>query len=166
MSRCSAITKKGEQCKLVATDGGCCKLHMTQGDCVICMESMTRRTCKTIPCGHKFHTKCIDRWKERQNTCPTCRRYFDCSRFKVTLTIEDTRIPSVISNTVDSNVVNTLIPNINSGAITFENRTSDMTFDISEMDELEQLLADLGTSFSNLNPPHLNAEGMTERLIV
>ena len=167
MSRCSAITKKNEQCKIiVATDCEHCKIHMTHGECVICMESITRRARKTLPCGHVFHTKCLDTWKKRQNTCPTCRRYFDCSRFKVTINIEDTQTMITSSTTLESNIVNLLIPNIDSNTLRFENVTSELVFDIAEMDELEQFLADLGTSFSNLNTTHLNTESVTEPLII
>ena len=25
-------------------------------------------------CNHVFHEECIDKWKERNNTCPICRK--------------------------------------------------------------------------------------------
>ena len=31
----------------------------------------------TLKCGHKFHTGCINKWKdEGKNTCPFCRKKF------------------------------------------------------------------------------------------
>lgn len=43
-------------------------------ECPICYEDMNRHT--TLACGHTFHKDCIDKWAERQNTCPYCRFIF------------------------------------------------------------------------------------------
>lgn len=40
--------------------------------CAICLEP----TYKTIKCGHHFHKKCLDKWKEH-NSCPVCRKPID-----------------------------------------------------------------------------------------
>jgi len=29
----------------------------------------------TLECGHRFHSRCIDRWMATQDTCPCCRRH-------------------------------------------------------------------------------------------
>ena len=42
-------------------------------DCVICMESISTESGKKLPCGHIYHTACIDTWAAQSNTCPTCR---------------------------------------------------------------------------------------------
>jgi len=47
-------------------------------DCVICMSeipagiSSTDRM--TAPCGHVFHTACLERWLAIKLECPSCRR--------------------------------------------------------------------------------------------
>ena len=44
--------------------------------CSTCLESFTP-VCEvsTTPCGHVFHTKCINRWiKNEKNDCPQCRQ--------------------------------------------------------------------------------------------
>ena len=42
-------------------------------DCVICCEEMTSHSTTTLNCRHTFHTECIRKWFNEQNTCPTCR---------------------------------------------------------------------------------------------
>ena len=43
-------------------------------ECPICYDLMTKENTQTLNCGHKFHKKCIKKWK-RNNTakCPMCR---------------------------------------------------------------------------------------------
>lgn len=39
--------------------------------CPICLKRMYFFTTKT-ECGHKFHTKCLKKWKAQSNKCPSC----------------------------------------------------------------------------------------------
>jgi len=43
--------------------------------CVICLrEYEVDEEIKTLPCGHEFHSECVDPWLgEHNRTCPTCR---------------------------------------------------------------------------------------------
>ncbi|OQR96840.1 hypothetical protein ACHHYP_13210 [Achlya hypogyna] len=43
-------------------------------ECVICMNAMNDAV--KLPCGHIFHTGCIDAWLRMRSTCPTCRHRF------------------------------------------------------------------------------------------
>ncbi|KAF8409224.1 hypothetical protein HHK36_005298 [Tetracentron sinense] len=47
-------------------------------DCVICMSSVDLRRrlndCMVTPCGHFFHSGCLQRWMDVKMECPTCRR--------------------------------------------------------------------------------------------
>lgn len=45
------------------------------GDCAICLEEMRwRQHGGLLPCGHRYHRRCIEAWFERgQPRCPTCR---------------------------------------------------------------------------------------------
>ncbi|KAM7540155.1 hypothetical protein Aperf_G00000043957 [Anoplocephala perfoliata] len=56
----------------------------TDAVCIICREEMMPAaaegtlviapgTIKRLPCGHIFHTSCLQNWFQRQQTCPTCR---------------------------------------------------------------------------------------------
>lgn len=41
-------------------------------ECSICMNEITENEMVTTPCKHVFHTKCLEKWKDRSNTAPTC----------------------------------------------------------------------------------------------
>ena len=46
-------------------------------DCVICMNTVKTRDVNermVTPCNHFFHTKCLTRWMDIKQECPTCRR--------------------------------------------------------------------------------------------
>lgn len=40
--------------------------------CSICLNSLKKT--RSLPCRHKFHPKCIERWIEINNSCPICRK--------------------------------------------------------------------------------------------
>ncbi|KAJ3011607.1 hypothetical protein HKX48_006753 [Thoreauomyces humboldtii] len=44
--------------------------------CTICLEDFERDTIvRCMPCGHAFHTDCVDKWiTEQSAVCPLCRR--------------------------------------------------------------------------------------------
>ena len=46
--------------------------------CSTCLGSLTSRSdVSTIPCGHVFHTNCIEKWlKNGHNNCSQCRKDF------------------------------------------------------------------------------------------
>lgn len=50
-----------------------------QCECTICMTEETEPTptVGTLPCGHAFHTVCIQQWFMSSNTCPNCRACID-----------------------------------------------------------------------------------------
>lgn len=39
--------------------------------CVICLEECNVPS--ILCCGHHFHDECLDAWKKRSRSCPTCR---------------------------------------------------------------------------------------------
>ena len=42
--------------------------------CAICLCPQHRNTSMKLPCGHLFHTACVQRWSLRSPTCPSCRQ--------------------------------------------------------------------------------------------
>ena len=44
-------------------------------ECNICLEEMTGIVTR-LPCGHYYHNDCIEDWRQRDSSCPYCRRPF------------------------------------------------------------------------------------------
>ena len=107
--------------------------------CAICLNPVREtRQNPALRCGHVFHSHCIEDWKSRgKQTCPVCRKIFDGSNFRVTVTIQNLIHDSNVITQVDD-------------ACIFD--TLDAFFDVDHVDELESLLSDFGVSVSNLNP--------------
>jgi len=46
----------------------------SQTTCVVCMSDFElRQSLRVLPCGHEFHSKCVDKWLKTNRTCPICR---------------------------------------------------------------------------------------------
>jgi len=44
--------------------------------CTICLDDFDHReSVKQLPCGHPFHSHCIDTWLYRKRTCPLCLQH-------------------------------------------------------------------------------------------
>jgi hypothetical protein len=116
--------------------------------CAICLNDVrTTRTNSPIRCGHMFHSHCLEEWKSKgKHTCPLCRKVFDVSQFKVTITVQNNY--TATSNTVS--LENDAIFNIMD--------IFDMSFDVENTVDLESLFADLGMSLSDLDSLVLDTE--------
>ena len=44
--------------------------------CCVCIEDI-KTDLHTTYCGHRFHTRCLNNWKEKNKTCPICRENLD-----------------------------------------------------------------------------------------
>lgn len=45
-----------------------------EGECVICLEEWVKGgIVKEMPCKHKFHGRCIEKWLGMHGSCPVCR---------------------------------------------------------------------------------------------
>ena len=43
--------------------------------CSVCLDEYAERDrLRLLPCGHRFHSKCIDRWLESNRACPICKK--------------------------------------------------------------------------------------------
>ena len=117
-------------------------------ECAICLgEVRSTRANTPIRCGHIFHSHCIQKWKdEGKNTCPTCRKVFDVSQFKVTLTVQNNYTAAANSVYLNDESVLSVMDML------------DITFDVEETLDLDSLLSDLGVSLSDFDPSVLNTE--------
>lgn len=107
----------------------------------------TTRTNPPIRCGHEFHSHCIQEWKDRgKNTCPVCRKVFDVTQFKVTLTIQNNYTAQSNTMTLESDAIFNIMD------------IFDMSFDVENTIDLDTLLSDLGVSFPNLDALILDTE--------
>lgn len=43
-------------------------------ECAICQETMYNKCVKFLECEHHFHLKCINKWLNKSNSCPMCRK--------------------------------------------------------------------------------------------
>jgi hypothetical protein len=116
--------------------------------CSICLNEV-RSTRKNPPirCGHIFHSCCIQEWRNKgKNTCPVCRKVFDASHFKVTVSIHNnyTAVGDTVSLNEDS-IFNVL-------------DLFDITFDVDNIPGLDSVLSDLGVSLADLDTTILNTE--------
>lgn len=157
--RCGAQTSNGSCCKVrVYGEQQTCWMH-SGPQCSICFAPLSDRTLRTLPCEHKFHTRCIDRWKRTcgasDPTCPMCRTPFDLPSYRCRLIIE--RVSDSNVQTIDYTTSNiqalalgfgvdfsTIVP---SGPGRF---TTDIRFDVEPREDLRQVLNDLGIIFDTL----------------
>jgi hypothetical protein len=94
-----------------------------------------------------FHSRCLEQWKEQgKNTCPTCRKVFDASQFKIVVTIQN-------NYTATANSVS-----LNEESIFDVLDLFDITFDVENQPDLDSILADLGVSLTDFDPSVLDAE--------
>ena len=55
-------------------------LRAEDAECIVCFSEFScGDACRKLPCGHFFHTECIDQWllvrqRHRARTCPMCKR--------------------------------------------------------------------------------------------
>ena len=116
--------------------------------CSICLgEVRATRTNPPIRCGHIFHSHCLHGWKERgKNTCPTCRKVFDTSQYRIIITIQN-------NYTAASNAVS-----LNEESIFDILDLFDITLDVENQPDLNSILSDFGMSLTDFDPTVLDAE--------
>jgi len=148
---CTGTTQTGSRCKNRIRDGGDrCHMHADGVQCSVCFQGLHRNTRK-LPCGHEFHTKCIDRWKRTcraDPTCPMCRTPFDLPMYRIKLIIQ--RVQEGTADTTDYTTSN--IQGIQSEFgldlraldIAGDAATLNILFDLEEHENLSEVLRTLG----------------------
>jgi hypothetical protein len=64
--------------------------------CSICWSSMNIINNTNTKCNHSFHTICIDKWLENNNTCPICRTIIKKTKSINTNTVVPINVPPPI----------------------------------------------------------------------
>ena len=106
--------------------------------CPICLESDPDLP---IECGHRFHSDCIEQWRQRSKACPMCR-FAEPTKYRVTISIE----PLGYSNTqVTSNI---RVYQEMFGVLFRDNTEATVTLDVAEMDTLREIMTAIGVQFS------------------
>jgi len=105
-----------------------------------------------LSCGHLFHANCIHSWKKKgKHTCPLCRDIIDKSKYKITVSVENTQTSNVgMVNALNAigNVVGLFDINLDDLDIF---STDIVVEEISNSDELESILQRLGVSISDIH---------------
>ena len=56
------------------TEADVAALSGESASCVICFEDYAPRDLvATLPCFHRFHHTCVEKWLQRDAVCPVCR---------------------------------------------------------------------------------------------
>jgi hypothetical protein len=112
-------------------------------DCSICLNpiKLTRST-RQLQCGHCFHGKCFETWDKLHGTCPLCRRISDPSKYKVTMTIENTQNRNSISDSLCLVDVEEVLSRLN---INFSpHDVSVVEISLENVEDLMSFLSDIG----------------------
>jgi len=127
--------------------------------CAICLNSIRKtRSTLELPCGHLYHKKCIAGWEERGNdTCPLCRRNMSNNNFKVTLKIENLRIDRNTSINLNYEDVQGVLERLGITENELDMVSTDIMFDVEDLQSLQSVLADLGISTTNIDTTVLDA---------
>ena len=116
--------------------------------CSICLnEVKATRSNPSLRCGHTFHSDCLQRWKDQgKNTCPTCRKVFDASQYKIVVSIQNNYTAAANSVSLNEESIFSVID------------LFDLNFDVSDTLDLESILTDLGVSLADFDSSILDAE--------
>jgi NACalpha-BTF3-like transcription factor len=58
--------------------------------CSICFESLEDDKIHTTKCSHSYHKECLEKWLNKNNTCPICRTKIGNKRNRETYTNQNT----------------------------------------------------------------------------
>ena len=116
--------------------------------CAICMNSVKRtRQTPGLKCGHLFHNHCIDDWKKKGGErCPICRKMLNGVEYRVTLNIEN--LNSQTSNVIELSI-NSIQNLINELNIDMNYISTEIQFDIDNLEELNEIISEFGVSNVN-----------------
>lgn len=154
MFRCTGTKVNGSSCNnIVRCEKGTCCWHtpISSSDphCSVCFETMTTRNSRKLEtCGHTFHRKCLNTWKQQGNrTCPLCRVGFDIPEFTVTISIEP-----VHGNTTSFDASPSALNIFNNLELDIDNlseHSTQLSFEADNISNLGRVLGAIGVDLSD-----------------
>ena len=157
---CSSLTHSGRPCK----NGSSCHIHALTGpECAICLNPTTRtRTSQKLKCGHVFHGRCINNWRNAGGTtCPTCRAIINPAKYRVTLSVEN--VDTGASNSVPLSDASIISLFNGLGVQGLPNFHTEIGFEMFGDREIQNFLEDLHVRFSDLDALIFDTEGSAVR---
>jgi len=151
--RCGCPTAHGTPCRSKVPEGQeRCWIHRGS-QCSVCLGHLFHETSnRKLPCGHEFHSRCVERWKrscQGDPTCPMCRSPFDLPKFRCKLLIERVPAdgqPSVIEFTQSN--ISSIAEGFGIDFRTMFPQTgrmiAEILFDIDPNEDLQTVLRELG----------------------
>ena len=149
---CNSLTSSGNNCK----NSKNCHLHsenQNHHECSICLSSVRKtRGVKELICGHMFHNRCLNSWKETGGTtCPMCRKTFDETKYKVTISIQNNQNQNQV--TTISSTMGSVTPFLDDiGYFT------ELTVSLDSNRDLGGFLENLNIRLADLDPSIFNTE--------
>lgn len=128
--------------------------------CAICLNPVRRtRNTRELPCGHMFHSKCIDGWEHRGGErCPLCRDMMSGAQFRITLNIENLKRNTSNNYELPEDTIRTLIERLSLNEDDIAAFSTEINFDVQDSDDLRSVLADFGIPAADVDTFILNAE--------
>lgn len=75
-----ATKEQVKKLKEIKYDPSGSEFHIDDDDanCAICLSPYElRENLRILPCGHHFHSSCVDQWLFKNKSCPFCKRDID-----------------------------------------------------------------------------------------
>lgn len=128
--------------------------------CAICLNPVRRtRHTPELKCGHVFHTQCLSDWEEQGGErCPLCRKILSGANYRVTLTVEN--LNRDVSNTtvLSLETLQTVIQRLNLDESDLATFSTEINFDVENLEDLETILTDFGIRVTDIDPSVLDTE--------
>ena len=140
---CTGICKNGMKCKRIGSLR--CFQHQ-DNQCSICMENMSTSNSRELGCTHKFHKRCLERWKRTSRTCPMCRVPFDTPTFRISINIQCIHNGQRTLHTYDTTDISNILESFGLDENLMDRSIADISFDIEHNESIDDVLRSLGVS--------------------
>ena len=144
MPLCGSKKKDGTRCRRhVAGKGDVCSTH--QQNCSICLNTI-KTNITTLPCQHKFHNTCIEKWKEEgKNTCPCCRKAFEKPTYSaVVMLYPRTGQGNIMTLAAPEQVMDNILRAVSVRPEELDTQGDSINLDFETNDDLVEFFEDVG----------------------